>query len=156
MRLQKCFTVSKQIGLLKSSAKRYLFYFFVLWIFFLHTMSKEAFCLVIFFCWVCEVFFPCLFHSLVGSFGFQFFFCWVRKCFVLFWFFYCSGSESFLIGHSYKLLQVHVPHLLQCFSMWGLKRSQKFMLCALCLQDMLYMKISLIVSHHLHWRASVL
>lgn len=124
--LQKCFTVSK------SSAKRYLFYFFgvffCLFFSFFLAMSKEAFCLVIFCCWVYDFIPPCLFHWLIGSFVFlDFGFSFTELGNALFWFrfYHDVGSESFLTGHSYKLLQVQVPHLLQCFSIEDLKRSQK-------------------------------
>lgn len=91
-------------------------------------MSKEAFCLVIFCCWVCDFIPPCLFHWLIGSFVFlDFGFSFTELGNALFWFrfYHDVGSESFLTGHSYKLLQVQVPQLLQCFSIEDLKRSQK-------------------------------
>lgn len=157
--LQKCFTVSK------SSAKRYLFYFFgvffVYFFLFFFSCYEQGSILFGYFLLLGMWFYSPLFVSLANRkfclFGFRFFFYRVRKCFVLVSFLPWCRKWIFF---DRSQLQTSASTSSSSSAVFFHRRSEKvtkivkYMLCALCLQDVLYIKISLIVSH-LHWRASV-
>lgn len=158
MSLQRHFTMSKEIGLSKIISKEVFILLFCFVDFFPY--YEQGSILLSYFLLLGLWFYFSMFVSLASwefwVFRFQIFFCWARKYFVLFCFCHDVGSESF--WHITATNFCKYMFLIFCsvfpYKVW--KGHKTCALCELCLQDMLYIKIPLIVSHHLHWRPSVL